>query len=313
MAEVLVLGADGFIGSHLVEKLIMEGHDVTALAMYNSFGTAGWLDTLTTKPTIVFGDIRDSGFVNSICKDMDIVYHLAALIGIPYSYVAPQSYIDTNVYGTLNVLEACKNKRVMITSTSEVYGSAQYTPMDENHPKNAQSPYAASKVAADALALSYHKSFGTPVTVVRPFNTYGPRQSMRAVIPQIIMQMLDGGTIKLGKTSTTRDFNYVEDTASQMIKIINSKNNIGKEVNICTGEETSIMRLFDIIKKEVRPNESVWVDQAEDRMRPDNSEVDRLIGTGIGEYNGCSMEKGLRKTIDWFKQNSHLYKHGYTI
>jgi len=303
--NVLITGAGGFIGSHLTQQLMKRGYNVKAMVHYNSNGSNGWLDTIKNKPEIVSGDIRDIGFVRNVCKSVDVVYHLAALIGIPYSYIAPQSYIDTNVLGTLNILEACKNKRVMVTSTSEVYGSAQYIPMDELHPKNAQSPYAASKVAADALALSYHKSFATPVTVIRPFNTYGPRQSMRAVIPQIIIQSLANKDIFLGNTTATRDFNYVHDTVDGMIQIMADNTNIGLEKQISTGSEISIRDLaYKITDKTILDDTY--------RIRPEKSEVSRLCG----KYDGMAkilLDTGLKETIEWFIENKHLYKDGYTV
>ena len=282
--RVLVTGADGFIGSHLTEELVKKGYDVRAFAYYNSFNTWGWLDTLPKDimdhVEVFMGDIRDPNGGRTAMKGMEEVFHLAALIAIPFSYHSPDSYVDTNIKGTLNVLQAARDlevKKIMVTSTSEVYGTAQYVPIDEQHPYQGQSPYSASKIGADRLAESFYRSFELPVTIVRPFNTYGPRQSARAVIPTIITQLLSGSTeIKLGSLSPTRDFNFVKDTAAGFIAIAESDKTIGEEINIATGCEISIGDLAKEIISQINPDAHIVCD--EERLRPDKSEVNRLLG-----------------------------------
>ena len=319
--NVLVTGADGFIGSHLVEKLLEEGYNVRAFVYYNSFNSWGWLDTLDknklSKIEIFSGDIRDPNGVKEAMKGIDIVFHLAALIAIPFSYHSPDSYVDTNIKGTLNVLQAArdlKTKRILITSTSEVYGTAKYVPIDENHPYQGQSPYSATKIGADRLAESFYRSFNMPITIVRPFNTYGPRQSSRAVIPTIITQLLNGETeIKLGALTPTRDFNYVKDTVKGFIEIAKSENTIGEEINIATCSEISIEELALEIINQINPKAKIICD--EERLRPDKSEVNRLLGCNkkikkltnwSPEY---SFEEGIKETIEWFKNEEVLKKY----
>jgi len=320
--KVLVTGADGFIGSHLTEMLLDNGHEVKALVMYNSFNNWGWLEGVEhPKLEIIQGDIRDSFFCDKICFEIDIVYHLAALIAIPYSYLAPESYIDTNIKGTLNVCEAAKRnevKRLLITSTSEVYGTAHYVPIDELHPKQPQSPYSASKIGADSIALSYFNSFNLPVTIVRPFNTYGPRQSARAIIPTIISQIANGATeIKLGDLSPTRDFNYVKDTCRGFIQISLSEKTIGEEINIASNFEISIKDTLELIAKLM--NSDVKFIQDKERLRPSKSEVFRLWGSNkkIHELTGfettTSLEEGLIETINWFKNETNLSRYKSNI
>ena len=319
--NVLVTGADGFIGSHLVEKLLEEGYNVRAFVYYNSFNSWGWLDTLDknklSKIEIFSGDIRDPNGVKEAMKGIDIVFHLAALIAIPFSYHSPDSYVDTNIKGTLNVLQAArdlKTKRILITSTSEVYGTAKYVPIDENHPYQGQSPYSATKIGADRLAESFYKSFNMPITIVRPFNTYGPRQSSRAVIPTIITQLLNGETeIKLGALTPTRDFNYVKDTVKGFIEIAKSENTIGEEINIATCSEISIEELALEIINQINPKAKIICD--EERLRPDKSEVNRLLGCNkkIKKLTNWSpkysFEEGIKETIEWFKNEEVLKKY----
>ena len=319
--NVLVTGADGFIGSHLVEKLLDEGYNVRAFVYYNSFNSWGWLDTLDknklSKIEIFSGDIRDPNGVKEAMKGIDIVFHLAALIAIPFSYHSPDSYVDTNIKGTLNVLQAArdlKTKRILITSTSEVYGTAKYVPIDENHPYQGQSPYSATKIGADRLAESFYKSFNMPITIVRPFNTYGPRQSSRAVIPTIITQLLNGETeIKLGALTPTRDFNYVKDTVKGFIEIAKSENTIGEEINIATCSEISIEELALEIINQINPKAKIVCD--EERLRPDKSEVNRLLGCNkkIKKLTNWSpkysFEEGIKETIEWFKNEEVLKKY----
>lgn len=318
--KVLVTGADGFIGSHLTECLLKEGYEVKAFAHYNSFNSWGWLDTLDKrilKEIDVFtGDIRDPNGVRESMKGISDVYHLAALIAIPFSYHSPDSYVDTNIKGTLNVLQAARDfdiSRILVTSTSEVYGTAQYVPIDERHPYQGQSPYSATKIAADRMAESFYRSFDTPVTIVRPFNTYGPRQSARAVIPTIIMQLLSGVEgIKLGALAPTRDFNYVKDTARGFIEIAKNERTIGEEINIATGEEISIGRLAQMLIDEINPRASIICEQ--DRLRPNKSEVERLLGCNkkIKELTSWepeySFHQGVQETIEWIKNNLDRYK-----
>lgn len=320
--KVLVTGADGFIGSHLVEELLARGYEVKAFVYYNSFNSWGWLDTLPGKllsnVEIFPGDIRDPYAVRMAVNGVDAVMHLAALIAIPFSYVAPDAYVDTNIKGTLNVLQAAREsgtERVLVTSTSEVYGTAQYVPMDELHPYQGQSPYSASKIGADRLAESFWRSFNLPVTIVRPFNTYGPRQSARAVIPTIISQLLSGVTeIKLGSLEPTRDFNYVKDTVSGFIEILLSDKTIGEEINIASQEEISIGQLANELIRQINPGAKIACDQQ--RIRPKKSEVERLLGSNAKIKSltswepRYSIERGLTETIQWLKDNLHQYKPG---
>lgn len=318
--KLLVTGADGFIGSHLVEELVKRGYQVKAFVYYNSFNTWGWLDTLPTeimKNVEVFqGDIRDPNGVEEAVKGVDAVFHLAALIAIPFSYHSPDTYVDTNIKGTLNVLQAARKHnigRVIVTSTSEVYGTAQYVPIDEKHPFQGQSPYSATKIGADRLAESFYRSFGLPVTIARPFNTYGPRQSARAVIPTIITQLLAGKTeIKLGSLTPTRDFNYVKDTVNGFISIYESDKTVGEEINIATQKEISIGQLAEELIRQINPEAHIICD--EERLRPEKSEVNRLLGCNekimrLTEWKPqYSLEEGLRLTIDFLKENMNRYK-----
>ena len=316
---VLVTGADGFIGSHLVEMLITNGYNVKALSQYNSFNNWGWLEEINCRDQIkiLTGDIRDPHYCKSIMKDVDIVFHLASLIAIPYSYVAPDSYVDTNIKGTLNICQAAKengNIRVIHTSTSEVYGTAQYVPIDEKHPLQPQSPYSASKIAADAMAMSFFHAFELPVTIVRPFNTYGPRQSARAVIPTIITQIANGmKEIKLGDLSPTRDFNYVEDTCRGFLAVLEHNRTIGETINIGSNQEISIKDTLKLIK-ELMDSDVNFVVQKQ-RLRPKKSEVFRLWcdNTKIEKLTGykpqITFREGLQKTIDWITQPDHLREY----
>ena len=320
MSTVLITGADGFIGSHLTELLVMGGYKVKALSQYNSFNNWGWLEDINCKDQIevITGDIRDPHFCKKIVKDVDIIFHLAALIAIPYSYVAPDSYVDTNIKGTLNICQAAKenvNIRIIHTSTSEVYGTAKYVPIDEKHPLQAQSPYSASKIAADAMAMSFYNSFALPVTIARPFNTYGPRQSARAVIPTIITQIANGEKeIKLGDLTPTRDFNYVEDTCRGFIALAEEDQTIGKTINIGSNFEISIAETLNIIK-ELMESEVRFI-QDKQRIRPEKSEVFRLWcdNTLIKSLTNYSPEIGIRdgmqKTINWITkpENLKVYK-----
>lgn len=320
MSKVLVTGADGFIGSHLVEELQDSGHDIRAFVYYNSFNSWGWLDTFPKERLkdieIFSGDIRDPNGVRQAMKDIDEAYHLAALIGIPFSYHSPDSYIDTNIKGTLNVLQGAKElgtKRVLVTSTSEVYGTAKYVPIDEKHPMQGQSPYSATKIGADRMAESFYKSFNLPMTIVRPFNTYGPRQSARAVIPTIITQLLAGKEeIKLGNLSPTRDFNYVKDTAYGFIEIAKADKTIGEEINIATGKEISIGELAQELINQINPNAKIICNQ--ERIRPEKSEVNRLLGSNekIKSLSNWkekyTLKEGLSETIKWLRINLDKYK-----
>lgn len=320
--KILVTGACGFIGSHLVEKLVKNGHKVNAFVFYNSLGTNGWLDNIDKKVfkdiNIISGDIRDYDFLLKNTKKIDALVHLAALIGIPYSYIAPKSYLDTNVVGTYNVLNASKiNKisKIFITSTSEVYGTAQTIPISENHSLNAQSPYAASKIAADQLGLSFFRSYDLPVTIIRPFNTFGPRQSSRAIIPTIITQILkNNGIVKLGNLSPTRDFTFVEDTVNFYSKALVTKNIEGQVFNVGNSFEISIKDILKVFKKEFGYKFDVTLEPS--RVRAKKSEVFRLIASTkkakkilnwSPNYSGRSgFQYGLKKTIDWFKENKNL-------
>lgn len=320
--RVLVTGADGFIGSHLTEMLLQHGYQVRALAQYNSFNYWGWIDDLSHENLeIVSGDVRDPNYCREIVKDMDIVFHLAALIAIPYSYVAPGSYVDTNVNGTLNICQAAKDlgtKKVIVTSTSEVYGTAQYVPIDEKHPKQPQSPYSASKIGADMMAMSYYNSFDVPVVIARPFNTYGPRQSARAIIPTIISQIASGAKeIKLGDLTPTRDFNYVSDTCEGFIALAKSDEVIGKEVNIASNSEISMEATLNLIA-EIMESDVQFI-QDEQRLRPAKSEVFRLYGDNtliksLTDFDSkVSLEDGLRKTVEWFTKSENLARYKTTI
>ena len=318
--KVMVTGADGFIGSHLTQQLIREGYDVTAFCLYNSFGQWGWLDTLSKEEkasmNVVLGDVRDPNGVRVAMKGQDTVFHLAALIAIPFSYHSPDTYVDTNVKGTLNILQAARDldtRRVLVTSTSEVYGTAQYVPIDEKHPYQGQSPYSATKIGADRIAESFYRSFETPVTIVRPFNTYGPRQSARAVIPTIITQLLSGQEeIKLGSLTPTRDFNYVKDTANGFVTIAKHDNTIGRELNIATEQEISIGDLANELIRQINPNARIICE--EQRLRPEKSEVNRLLGTAkelnklTGWKPNYTFEQGIAETVEWMRQNLDRYK-----
>ena len=317
--KVLVTGSDGFIGSHLVEKLVADGYEVTALCQYNSMNSWGWLEDIKCikDVRILSGDIRDPFFCNEITKDVEIIFHLAALIAIPFSYIAPDSYVDTNIKGTLNILNAARKNgitKLIQTSTSEVYGTAQYVPIDEKHPFQAQSPYSASKIAADALVMSFYNSFELPVVIARPFNTYGPRQSARAVIPSIITQIANGEkTIKLGDLSPTRDFNYVDDTCRGLIALAECDIAIGETVNIGSNFEITISDTLDLIK-EIMSSEVQFV-QDNVRIRPGNSEVFRLwcdnskIKKLTNYEPQIELKTGLKKTIDWITLPENLKRY----
>jgi len=315
----LITGADGFIGSHLTEKLVAKGYKVKALSQYNSFNDWGWLECVDCKGQIevLSGDIRDPHYCKHITQGVDIIFHLAALIAIPYSYVAPDSYVDTNIKGTLNICQAAKENgsiRVIHTSTSEVYGTAQYVPIDEKHPLQPQSPYSATKIAADAMAMSFFNAFELPITIARPFNTYGPRQSARAVIPTIITQIANGmKEIKLGDVSPTRDFNYVEDTCRGFIALAESDQTIGQTVNIGSNFEISVGDTLNIIKELMGSDVQFITD--EQRIRPEKSEVFRLwcdntqIETLTGFRPQVDIREGLQRTIDWFTRDQNLSKY----
>ena len=318
MDKVLVTGADGFIGSHLTQALLDEGCEVRALAQYNSFNNWGWLEDIRHPGLeVVTGDVRDPNFCRHIVRGVDTVFHLAALIAIPYSYVAPDSYVDTNVKGTLNICQAVRDEgveRLLVTSTSEVYGTARYVPIDEKHPKQPQSPYSASKIGADAIALSFHNAFETPVTVVRPYNTYGPRQSARAIIPTIITQIAAGERrIKVGDLTPTRDFNYVADTAAGFIALAKCREAVGCEVNIATGREVSMADTLQAIAR-IMGADVEWVVDPQ-RLRPGGSEVFRLLGDNslITRLTGWrpryTLEEGLGKTVEWFTDPANLSKY----
>ena len=323
--KVLVTGADGFIGSHLVEKLVREGYSVKAFVYYNSFNSWGWLDDIDKEVQdqieVVTGDVRDYHCLKHAAQTCDVIMHLAALIAIPYSYYSPQSYIDTNVTGTLNVVQAAQEleiEKVITTSTSEVYGTAQFVPITEEHPLVGQSPSSASKIAADQIAYSYYCSFKTPVTIVRPFNTYGPRQSARAVIPTIITQIANGyEKIELGALTPTRDFNFVEDTVDGFISVLKSDKGAGEVINIGSNYEVSIGDTAETIARLMQKDVNIILDPK--RMRPKNSEVERLYSSNSKakevlnwspRYPGREgLEKGLKKTIDWFVQKENLAKY----
>jgi len=316
--KVLVTGSSGFIGSHLTEKLVELGAEVKAFVKYNFQNEWGWLDHSKVKDQIEIntGDIRDYDSVYDAVKDADVIFHLAALIGIPYSYISPLAYIKTNVEGTYNILQAARQHevdKVVVTSTSETYGTAQYVPIDEKHQMVGQSPYSASKISADQMAISYHRSFDLPVAIARPFNTYGPRQSARAIIPTIITQILNGQKeIKLGNLSPTRDFNYVKDTVNGFIALAESKKTIGEITNICSNTEISMQETVETIVRLI--DKEVKIVKDKERVRPDKSEVDRLYGDDSkikritnweSEYN---LEAGLKETISWFNDNLEFYK-----
>ncbi len=315
---VLVTGSDGFIGSHLTEELLRIGCKVRAFAYYNSFGSWGWLDHLAKDQLesieVVTGDIRDRGSVTKAMEGIDVVFHLAALIGIPYSYDSPESYVGTNISGTLNVLEEARRlgtERIIVTSTSEVYGTAQYVPIDEKHPYQGQSPYSATKIGADRMAESYFRSFDLPVTIARPFNTYGPRQSARAIIPTIISQLCNGSDeISLGSLSPTRDLVYVKDTARGFISMAENENTIGEEINIATQDEISIGDLAQKLITAIRPSATIVTDNQ--RLRPAKSEVERLLGCNekIKSLTGWEpewdLDRGLAATIEWFREPANL-------
>lgn len=323
--KVLVTGADGFIGSHLVEALLNEGCRVKAFCLYNSFNSWGWIDSLPeetkNKLEVFTGDIRDAYGVRTAMKDCEVVFHLAALIAIPFSYHSPENYVDANIKGTLNVLQAARDfgiEKLLVTSTSEVYGTALYVPIDEKHPKQGQSPYSATKIGADSIAESFYRSFNLPVTIVRPFNTYGPRQSARAVIPTIITQLLAGNKeIKLGSLHPTRDLLFVKDTAAGFIAIAKSDQVKGEEINIATQQEISIGDLASILIKQINPEAKVISDDI--RLRPEKSEVERLLGSNekikrlTGWQAAYSFEEGLSATVEWFKNPENLKNYKANI
>jgi dTDP-glucose 4,6-dehydratase len=322
--KILVTGADGFIGSHVVETLVKSGHEVRAFVLYNSFNSWGWLDesdkSIRDSIDIFAGDIRDPHGVDKAVENQEVILNLAALIAIPYSYHSPDTYIDTNIKGTLNILQAARRhnvKRVVQTSTSEVYGTAQYIPIDEVHPLHPQSPYAATKVGADQLALSFHASFDVPVGILRPFNTYGPRQSARAVIPTIISQLANKSKVKLGSLSPTRDFSFVQDTANGFLAAAQSDAIVGQTINLGSGFEVSIKETAETIAKLM--NTKLELVDDEQRVRPENSEVERLHAsiekakTLLGwqpELKGLAgFETGLKKTIEWFSNPKNLSRY----
>lgn len=318
--KILITGADGFIGSHLTELLVSEGFSVRAFVCYNSFNSWGWLDSIpkeTLQEIDVFqGDVRDPHGVATAMRDCDAVFHLAALIAIPFSYHSPDAYVDTNIKGTLNVLQAARDldfSRVLVTSTSEVYGTAQYVPIDEKHPFQGQSPYSATKIGADRLAESFYRSFDLPVSIVRPFNTFGPRQSARAIIPTIIMQLLAGATaIKLGALTPTRDFNYVKDTVNGFLQIYHSDKTIGEEINIASQQEVSMGDLAHALVEQINPSASIIRD--EQRIRPAKSEVNQLLGSNekikrLTDWEPqYTLEQGLSETIEFINANLNHYK-----
>ena len=318
--KVMVTGADGFIGSHLTEMLLEHAAKVKAFVYYNSFNSRGWLDYLQKDKidAIDFfaGDIRDPNGVKTAMKDVDVVFHLAALIAIPFSYHSPDSYVDTNIKGTLNVLQAARDsncEKLIVTSTSEVYGTAQYVPIDEKHPFQGQSPYSATKIGADRLAEAFYRSFALPLTIVRPFNTYGPRQSARAIIPTVITQALNNKDIHIGNPNPTRDFVFTDDTCRGFLEIAASDKTIGEEINIASAKEISIGKLVDLIKNKINPDLNVISDK--ERLRPDNSEVERLLGSNdklfklTGWKPEVTIEQGLAKTIEWFSDKNNLKQY----
>jgi len=325
VSKILVTGADGFIGSHLVEHLVRLGHDVRAFVLYNSFNSWGWLDScapdVVGKFEVFAGDIRDPHGVRAAMQDCDVVLHLAALIGIPYSYHSPDTYVDTNIKGTLNVLQAGRDlgvSQIIHTSTSEVYGSAQFVPITELHPLEGQSPYSASKIGADQMALAFHRSFDSPITVIRPFNTYGPRQSARAVIPTVITQLAaGGGPIRLGSVHPTRDFSFVNDTVNGFVSAIGSERSFGEVVNLGSGFEVSIETTVQMIEEIMGVTTDVQTH--EDRVRPPLSEVDRLCAdTSKAKdllgwqpvYGGLDgFRRGLEETIAWFREPKNLARY----
>jgi NAD dependent epimerase/dehydratase len=320
--RVLITGAGGFIGSHLTERLVTAGASTRALVHYNALGTWGWLDhsALKSEVQVIAGDVCDRDCVTEAIKDCEIVFHLAALIAIPYSYRAPGSYVRTNVEGTLNVLQACREagvRRLVHTSTSEVYGTARYVPIDEKHPLQGQSPYSASKIGADKMAESFHLSFNVPVVTVRPFNTFGPRQSARAVIPTIITQCLSGQTVRLGSLNPTRDLNYVANTVEGFMLAACSPDAIGKTVNLGSGREISIGDLAHLIAKMLNCTVSIESDNM--RIRPDKSEVERLLADNslakeiLGWTPQVDLEQGLGLTIDWVRQHMKIYRSGVYV
>lgn len=316
--KILVTGADGFIGSHLVDLLLAEGYNVRALVQYNSFNFQGWLEgNRHENLEIVSGDVRDAAFCRMISRDVDTIYHLAALIAIPFSYVAPQSYVDTNISGTLNMCQAALDngvKRIVVTSTSEVYGTAQYVPIDERHPRQPQSPYSATKIGADAVAMSFYNAFDLPLVIARPFNTYGPRQSARAIIPTIITQIASGmKEIKVGDLTPTRDFNFVEDTCRGFIALGTTPGIEGRDINIATGREVTMKETLETIAKIMESDVRYVVDPQ--RLRPSKSEVRRLLGdnTLIKSLTDWTprvdLEEGLRRTVDWFTKPENLARY----
>lgn len=316
--NVLVTGADGFIGSHLTQRLLAEGYEVRALCQYNSFNNWGWLEGVKSPGLeIVTGDVRDPNLCREISRGIDTVFHLAALIAIPYSYVAPDSYVDTNIKGTLNMCQAARDmnvNRLIVTSTSEVYGTAKYVPIDEKHPRQPQSPYSATKIGADAIAMSFHNAFNLPVVIARPFNTYGPRQSARAIIPTIITQIASGmDTIKVGDLTPTRDFNFVTDTADGFIALARTEGIEGRDINIATGTEVTMRETLETIAR-VMGREVEFVTDPE-RLRPAGSEVFRLCGdnsliTSLTSWRPrVSLEEGLRITAEWFTEPDNLRRY----
>lgn len=318
--KVIVTGAGGFIPSHVVERLVDNGYQVKAFVHYNSMNNWGWLDTMSkdimSNVEVFTGDVRDPNGVRVAMKGCDAVIHMAALIAIPYSYHSPDSYVDTNIKGTLNVLQAARDlmpRRVLVTSTSEVYGTAQYVPIDEKHPYQGQSPYSATKIGADRLTESFYRSFDLPVTIVRPFNTFGPRQSARAIIPTIITQLLSGANeIKLGSLTPTRDFNYVKDTANGFVSILESNKTIGEEINIATQSEITIGEVAKTIIDIINPKAKIACD--DERIRPEKSEVNRLLGSNeklkrlTSWQQRFTFKEGIINTIEWFRNNNNLYK-----
>lgn len=319
--RILITGADGFIGSHLVQRLLEENCSLRAFVYYNSFNSWGWLDSLSTeqlsKIEIFAGDIRDPNGVRTAMKNVDVVFHLAALIAIPYSYHSPDNYIDTNIKGTLNILQAARDsnvEKILVTSTSEVYGTAKYVPIDEKHTRQGQSPYSATKIGADTIAESFYRSFNLPVTIVRPFNTYGPRQSARAVIPTIITQLLAGKkSVNLGSVTPTRDLLFVKDTVNGFVAIAKSDKVIGEEINIATQSEISVKDLAQMIINKINPSATIFTENK--RLRPEKSEVERLLGSNekikilTDWQQQYSLREGLNETIEWFSNKENLKKY----